>query len=128
MTERPMRILITGSRHHEDYKLIRDSIHQAWYDAGMPEKVTVVHGAARGADTLAAKAAHFMGFDQEAHPADWNRFGASAGPKRNAKMALLGADICLAFPLGDSRGTWDCVSAARARQIPVVIHETEAGE
>lgn len=124
---RPMRILITGSRNHTDRKLIRDAIYRTYCDAGMPDKVTVVHGAcpSGGADKIAHDIALEYGFNVEPHPANWKRYGPSAGPKRNGKMVLLGADICLAFPLGESRGTWDCVSQARARQIPVLIFEAE---
>jgi hypothetical protein len=90
----------------------------------MPDDVVVVHGAcSTGADQLAEQAAYFLGFKVERHPADWKRYGRSAGPKRNGKMVLLGADVLLAFPLQGSRGTWDCVSQARSQQIPILIHE-----
>ena len=35
-------------------------------------------------------------------------------------MVNAGADLCLAFPLGESRGTRDCVRRADAAGIPVL--------
>jgi hypothetical protein len=83
--------------------------------------MTLVHGAAKGADTIAASLADHMGWDVEAFPAEWDRFGRRAGPVRNQLMVDHGADICLVFPLPDSRGTWDCVRRAKAAGIPLVI-------
>lgn len=115
-----MRILITGSREWHDYTAVEyDLRHVA---AGLlPETVTVVHGAARGADTLAAMAAKHLGCAVEEHPADWDAHGKAAGHLRNQVMVDLGADVCLAFPTPSSRGTWDCVRRAERAGIPVSI-------
>lgn len=51
----------------------------------------LMHGAARGADTVAAEWAQDRAVMELAHPADWDRYGKRAGPIRNAEMlaALL---------------------------------------
>lgn len=111
-----MRILVCGGRHYEDRRTIRDALVHAAEGADSP--VTLVHGAAPGADQVAASVAHwFLGWATEAHPADWKRHGRAAGPIRNAEMAAAGADMCLAFPGG--RGTADMVRRAEAAGIPV---------
>jgi len=51
----------------------------------------------------------------------WDRQGNAAGPMRNKRMADLGAVLCLAFPKGESRGTWDCIKRANRAGIPVRI-------
>lgn len=132
------RILITGSRRWTDAEAIRDAIATAIGDYDGP--VTIVHGGARGADQLAAALATTFGPDVTAErwPADWDgdcrnachtghrqpRNGTSfcpmAGIYRNADMVAAGADICLAFPLGESRGTRDCMDRATAAGIPVI--------
>ena len=113
-----MRILVTGSRHYSDYKIIK----KALAFSPLPLfPVTVVHGGATGADTLAGQAARELGFIEEVHLADWS-IGKKAGPLRNQKMVDLGADICLAFPLADSRGTYDCINRAKLAGIPVKIY------
>ena len=85
-------------------------------------EVTVVHGDAPGADTLAKQVAEEYGMQVEAHPADWRKHGKAAGPLRNQRMVALGADICLAFPEPGSRGTLDCMRRAEAAGIGVVDH------
>ena len=130
------RVLITGSRYWNDYDAVRlaieDVLGERWAATGNPyPPITIVHGAAPGADSLAARAAADYGLRPEAHPADWNGLGKAAGPLRNQEMVDLGADVCLAFvePCAkdecpqprphDSHGTADCVTRARAAGIPV---------
>jgi hypothetical protein len=60
----------------------------------------------------------------ETFEADWATHGKAAGPIRNRKMLDAGADLVLAFPVGNSKtspGTWDCIEAAAERGIPVRI-------
>ena len=87
-------------------------------------KLTVVHGAApRGADYLAhvwcVSAPEVV--EEEEHPADWKRHGKAAGMRRNAEMASLGADMCVAFWDGKSRGTLHCLTCCVELGIPVRI-------
>jgi hypothetical protein len=119
-----MRILITGSRNWSDVDKIREAIMDALpgIPYGDPARHTVVHGGARGADYIAAEIAHQLGLTVEEHPADWEDHGKAAGPIRNQKMVNLGADICLAFPLGYSRGSWDCMFRAAMAGIPIENH------
>lgn len=111
------RILVTGSRNWTD----RDAIYMALATYTFLPGTVIVHGACpTGADAIAGEwARETIGFFEEAHPADWSTHGKAAGPKRNQAMVDLGADICLAFPLGDSRGTRDCMRRAEAAGIPV---------
>lgn len=118
------RILITGSRTWTDRDAIRRALVKAGQDAGVhPQAVTVVHGGARGADRMAADLAREFGCAVEMFPADWDRFGKAAGHRRNAEMVAAGADVCLAFPLGESRGTRGCMRLAEQAGIPVVVEE-----
>lgn len=76
---------------------------------------------------MAAAQWELWGLPVEAHPADWRSCGRAAGLIRNQRMVDLGADLCLAFPLGESRGTWDCVARARKAGIEVRIIEPGQG-
>lgn len=116
------RILVTGSRNWQDYEIVRGAIAGA--AGSLP--ATVVHGAAKGADACAARAARELGLAVDAHPADWARHGRRAGPIRNTVMVALGADVCLAFPGPDSIGTWDCIRKAVSAHIPVRIYPPAA--
>lgn len=119
-----MRILITGSRDWTDRETIRAALRSAGQAARThPQGVVVVHGGARGADTLAGEIAREFGCMVEVHLADWQTHGKAAGPIRNAHMVKLGADVCLAFPLGESRGTRGCIHMAETMGIPVKVYE-----
>lgn len=115
-----MRILITGSRNWEDREAIRQALIKAGQAAGVhPQAVTVVHGGARGADRIAGELAREFGCSVEVHRADWERYGKRAGFVRNAAMVNAGADVCLAFPLGESRGTRHCMREAEKAGIEI---------
>ena len=49
----------------------------------------------------------------------------AAGPRRNQHMVDLGADLCLAYPYGVSRGTRGCAAMAIKAGIPTLITEYE---
>ena len=122
------RVLVTGSREWWDAGPVRLAIAAAsrMLAAG-DQTLTIVHGAARGLDSMAASVARHSGHRVEAYPAQWDVHGRSAGPKRNDHMISLGADLVLAFPMhrrGDatgSRGTWHCAEAARRAGLPVLV-------
>ncbi len=126
------RILVTGSRSLPHPSPVRAALFAVWDELGRP--FAVVHGACTdrrtgllcGADRWADEWAvehQLAGIGVERHEADWRRFGSSAGPRRNAHMAGIGAMRCYAFPLGESRGTRNCIACCQAAGIPVVIHE-----
>ena len=78
----------------------------------------LVHGAARGADTLAATWAQRRSVPTLAFPADWERDGKAAGPLRNQRMLdEARPDGVVAFPGG--RGTADMKQRARAAGVTV---------
>lgn len=85
--------------------------------------MTLIHGGARGADTIAGDEWRALVGDRPSivvYLADWERYGKSAGYRRNAEMVKAGADVCLAFPLGESRGTRMCMRLAEEAGIPVI--------
>ena len=114
------RLLVTGSRTFADRALVTNALAWVWHELGSDPACVLVHGDARGLDTLAAGVWTAHALECEAHPADWARFGRSAGHRRNAEMVALGADLCLAFPLGVSRGTRGCMALAERAGIRVV--------
>lgn len=129
-----MRILVTGSRQWNDHGVIFSELMNA---AKQEKDVTLVHGGARGADTIAARWAEHLGWTVEEHPANWDSCGPDcnrshmrqryngewycprSGFVRNSEMVNLGADICLAFYKGASKGTDMCAKLADKAGIPV---------
>lgn len=110
-----MRILITGSRNWIDEAVIADAIVKA-------DATEIIHGGARGADSLAGKVARDMRLPCTEYIADWKRHGRAAGSIRNQRMLNEGKpDLVLAFPLEESRGTWDMVRRAKRANVQVRI-------
>ena len=120
-----MRILVTGSRNWDDEAQIRLALMETVAERLMndDEGVIIIHGDAPGADTIAAQFAESMNWTVEAYPADWKKFGRSAGPIRNQQMVDSGADICVAFPQPGSVGTRDCTKRAFKAGIRVRTYE-----
>lgn len=128
-----MRILVTGSRDwNQGWRIERALINATKGPRRYEEHVLVSGACAQGADRLAECYAEDFGWQIEKHPADWKAFGRGAGPRRNAEMVALGADVCLAFlmdctqpncwkgskPHG-THGTTDCIMRAEKAGIPV---------
>lgn len=106
------RFAVTGGRDYADWAVIKAALEEA------PSTAVLVHGAARGADSLAAALWESFGRPTEAHPADWDRHGKAAGPLRNQEMVDSGIDLLIAFPGG--RGTADMRRRAEAAGVRVI--------
>jgi hypothetical protein len=125
--KRVPRLLVCGGRNYRDkYKLwnVLDEIcrDRKWTDnPGEGEYlnlVTLVCGMARGADTLAHDWAVHNYCEIEEYPAEWDKYGKSAGYIRNKRMADSRPDLVVAFPGG--AGTANMVKIAREAGIEVI--------
>ena len=102
-----MKVLVCGGRnylHREHVFMVLDSL----------EPSVVIHGGARGADQLAGAWAKERKVEFRKYPAQWNRYGKSAGFRRNEQMLNEeNPDLVIAFPGGN--GTAHMVRIARQR-------------
>jgi len=119
-----MRVLICGSRGWHDPAPITAIL--AGLDIlaeGKGEELTVIHGAAPGADSLAGRIARQWGVSVIEEPADWDQYGKAAGPIRNQKMLDdHEPDVVYAFrSTGKSSGTDDMVTKSQRAGLPVYI-------
>lgn len=119
-----MKILICGSRGWKDPAPIDAII--AGYDIlaeGRNEKLTVIQGGARGADTVAKDAAKAWGVETITEEADWDKHGKAAGPIRNKKMLDdHKPDVVWAFrTYGKSNGTDHMCDIAKKAGVPVYV-------
>lgn len=121
------RVIVTGARNHTDRYLVWDALGAEYQHAvrlGLPMVVVEGQCPYGGAGLLAeywcetAKEAACWVY-HDPFPANWEALGKRAGPYRNQAMVDSGGDVCLAFPLMESRGTWDCVRRAKEVGIPV---------
>lgn len=130
------RIIVTGSRRWTNRTAIREALAKTAQTYGT---ITVVHGAASGADRHASEWAQNWiqyGIQERPYPADWKHcapdcppghrltgrhgeYCPTAGTRRNLQMIADGAALVLAFPIGRSPGTRHCIRHAEAAGIPV---------
>lgn len=117
--------VVTGSRSWN----WADPIHAALEQVAVeyPDAV-MIEGGANGADRIARHFWQEIGRMAMTIPAQWDKYGRSAGPIRNRRMlATPGVGLCIGFVQPDSKGTWDCLAAAAkfgVRRI-VVDHKGE---
>jgi YspA, cpYpsA-related SLOG family len=112
----PVRVIIAGSRDVTDPRELWKAINSAYFDVD-----EVVSGCARGADRLGELYAEANGLTVHRFPADWPKYGRSAGPIRNREMAEF-ADALIALWDGESRGTKNMIETMRSMGKPVVVH------
>lgn len=119
MMDRPFVVVATGSRNWSDGDYVEGVFRAMKED----HRDMVVHvGDARGADAIVRQLCSKMSIPCTVHVADWKKRGRAAGPVRNrAMLDAAKPDLVVAFLLPGSRGTIDCMAAARQRSIAVEV-------
>ena len=94
--------------------------------SGITKADTIIHGAARGADTLAGIIAASIGCKVIAVPAEWDVYGKKAGILRNQKMLEMHPDLVLAFhdDIDNSKGTKDMVNRASRAGVECCVFKS----
>ena len=109
-----MKVLVCGGRDYNEFQYgynVLDKIHE------IDGISMIIHGDARGADTIGKHWAFTNQIPYLSVPAEWNRYGKSAGYKRNSKMLEFKPDVVVAFPGG--KGTEMMCDLAENNDIPV---------
>lgn len=112
------RVIIAGGRDFSDYNLLSTTMDH--FLSRVNDEIIVVCGKARGADTLGELYAKERGYLVQYFPADWERYGKSAGYIRNTEMAK-NADTLVAFWDGSSRGTKNMIETAQRYGLSIRI-------
>ena len=106
------RVLVCGGRSYWNVSAFRKAMSEI--DADF-----IISGGASGADQLASEYANDMNIDQVVYPANWTKYGKSAGPIRNQLMIDdAEPDLVVAFKGGS--GTADMVRRAHLAGIKVI--------
>lgn len=119
-----MKILICGDRNWTDKQRIKEVLRKHLSHLSDPNEALIIHGAARGADSLGGKVAAELGCRVKTYPALWTRYGKGAGPIRNQHMLdCEHPDLCLAFHsnISESKGTADMLRRCRKAGVPSVL-------
>jgi YspA, cpYpsA-related SLOG family len=114
-----MKLIIVGSHTFTDYQFLCQTLAPE-----RPRITQVITGGARAADQLGYRWAWKHAVRHQCFRADWERFGKSAGVRRNYQMAQAG-DMLLAFWDGRSAGTQHMISCMQQLGKPVVVIRTD---
>lgn len=115
-----MKIIVAGSRNFNNYELLRDRLNYLLKNASDGDEITIISGGARGADQLGERYAKEKGYKIIRKPANWDKYGKSAGYKRNEEMAKI-ADVCVCFWDGESRGTKHMIDLSKKYKLKLNV-------
>ena len=107
--EASLTVLVCGGRTYSDRSHLSTILSLIHERKGIR---LIVHGGARGADSLGGEWADQYGVPCHVYSADWGTYGKAAGLIRNRQMVdSERVDLVVAFPGG--RGTGDMVRVGR---------------
>ena len=113
-----MKTIIAGGRDFEDFSLLKRVLEQE-----IPWKITsVVCGGATGADENGEIWALSQKIPVEYFNANWNKFGKSAGVRRNTEMAK-NAEALIVFWDGKSKGTRNMLQTAHKYKLKTFLYK-----
>lgn len=113
-------VTIFGGRDFFDVKLLIEKVDYILAPIKDKFTIVIVSGKADGADTLGEIYAQLRGYDLECEPADWDRFGKSAGFKRNTVMADK-SQGAIGFWDGFSKGTKHMIDICKAKKLQLAV-------
>jgi predicted Rossmann-fold nucleotide-binding protein len=114
------KVVIAGSRGFSNYKLLKETCDDFLRNIKKEYNIVIISGGARGADKAGEKYASDEDLDLEIYPADWKKYGKSAGFMRNEQMADI-ADAVIAFWNGESHGTKHMIDIAEEKGLNVKV-------
>lgn len=111
-----MKVLVCGGRDFQDKKALTRTLWRIHHE----NKITmIIHGGARGADTMAGGIARASGIQEVICPANWDKHGKGAGHIRNSAMLNLAPDLVVACQGG--RGTEDMMNISSQAGYEVIF-------
>ena len=128
------RIVIAGSRIFTDYEKLKQELDPFLDKIRLEgKKVEIISGMAAGADLLGERYAIENGLTCIRMPAQWAKYGKSAGFRRNEEMcryASFGKGVLFAFWDGESKGTKHMIGICTDAKMDVhtIIFTTEQKE
>ena len=108
-----MRILVCGGRDYTDFWKV-DQVLDNYYSVIR----LLIHGAARGADSLAEEWAKDREVPYLGIPAKWKLYGKKAGYLRNKEMLTWHPNLVIAFP--GNKGTANMIKLAEEAGVEVI--------
>lgn len=118
-----LRVIVAGGRGFNDYDVMERALGACFRKAEeRGDEVIIISGTAQGADRMGEHFAHDFHHQCERYPADWDKYGKSAGYKRNEQMAKIATHL-VAFWDGKSRGTKHMINLAIREGLEVRVFD-----
>lgn len=111
-----MKVIIAGSRGIVNTANVFNKLSLSSIDI-----TEVVCGEAQGVDRLGKQWAKGQGIPVKSFPAEWDKYGKSAGYRRNVDMADY-ADALIAIWDGESKGTQHMIDIAQGKGLQVELY------
>jgi hypothetical protein len=125
------KVIVAGSRGFNDYEYLCECLDEQILNMteqnDIIDEIQIVSGGAKGADKLGEKYAKERGYSLKVFPANWNKFGKSAGYRRNEEMAEY-ADACICFWDKESKGTKHMIDLAKKHKLITLVNEVSNEE
>ncbi len=118
------KLVIAGSRNFTDYNFFKEKVNICISRIKEEYELIILSGHCKGVDMMVEKYAKENNLQIEIFPAEWEKYGKSAGPKRN-KIMVDNADFAIAFSSG-GKGTESLIKFAKQKGIPLKIISIEA--
>jgi hypothetical protein len=112
-----IKVIIAGGRDFNDLNLLFKNCEEILKEYS---EIEIVSGGARGADKMGEYYANKKEYQIKRFPAQWEKYGKSAGYIRNKEMSEYG-DLLIAFWDGSSKGTKNMIDLAESKKIPTHI-------
>lgn len=114
-----MKVIIAGSRSFNNYIILHNKCTELLKNQF---EIEIISGTANGADKLGERFAKENNYKLTQFPADWSKFGKSAGYFRNEEMAKY-ADALIVFWDGKSKGTKHMIDLAKKYNLKIrIVH------
>lgn len=119
--EKEVFVTVAGPRDYTNKEFVDKMLEEILSDILAKEvlPIHIVEGGAYGVDALAKLYALQNELPYTEVKADWDKYGRSAGPRRNQKMAEM-SDYCIVFFKG-SRGSASMIAEALKKNVPVYV-------
>ena len=115
-----LKLIVAGGRDFHNYQLLTKVIMDLALVEYADRAISIVSGMAKGADSLGYMFAVENSVRKYSFPADWNKYGRSAGMLRNKEMGVF-SDALLAFWDGQSKGTQQMIQYMGTLDKPVHV-------
>ena len=112
-----MKVIVAGSRTYTNRNKVYKVLDKLY---AQRKDIEIVSGLAKGPDLFGKDWGEMNNVKVHEFPADWNKYGKSAGYRRNEEMAKF-SDALIAFWSNNSRGTMHMINIARERGLKIKV-------